>query len=87
MEILLKCSFLIQALMKMYAFEVVRSFPRIVFPPLKRSSNLGFTVIAFVFASCSAFLIHLWAKLNKTLRGLSPHANYTDRAAAAGRRS
>jgi len=26
--------------------------------------------------------------INKTkLRGLSPHANYTDRAAAAGRRS
>jgi len=25
--------------------------------------------------------------LKKKLRGLSPHANYTDRAAAAGRRS
>jgi len=27
------------------------------------------------------------AKLKTKLRGLSPHANYTDRAAAAGRRS
>ena len=26
-------------------------------------------------------------QLYKKLRGLSPHANYTDRAAAAGRRS
>jgi len=28
-----------------------------------------------------------WKKIKKKLRGLSPRANYTDRAAAAGRRS
>jgi len=30
---------------------------------------------------------NLKIKIYKKLRGLSPHANYTDRAAAAGRRS
>jgi len=29
----------------------------------------------------------LYIAYKKKLRGLSPHANYTDRAAAAGRRS
>jgi hypothetical protein len=32
-------------------------------------------------------LAHYVTKLNSKLRGLSPRANYTDRAAAAGRRS
>jgi len=38
--------------------------------------------------SCFSVYINLYVWLLKPkLRGLSPHANYTDRAAAAGRRS
>jgi len=39
---------------------------------------------------CSQLSTYILDKLNvqkKNLRGLSPRANYTDRAAAAGRRS
>jgi len=31
--------------------------------------------------------VRIYLKQTNKLRGLSPHANYTDRAAAAGRRS
>jgi len=35
----------------------------------------------------TGFPIGIADSINKKLRGLSPHANYTDRAAVAGRRS
>jgi len=36
---------------------------------------------------CPSACVIFELKLKTKLRGLSPHANYTDRAAAAGRRS
>jgi len=54
---------------------------------LSRSGN---QVIALCFSHDSLLGSYCSTNMNKTktkLRGLSPHANYTDRAAASGRRS
>ena len=43
-------------------------------------------ILPKVTLQCTAKFFHAFLH-NKKLRGLSPRANYTDRAAAAGRRS
>ena len=57
----------------------IRSFPSTGKKFFLQNIQTYFNIINSVYFSCN----HLYKKL----RGLSPRANYTDRAAAAGRRS
>jgi len=50
---------------------------------LCRNSEIDLSVYSFVVPVST----YVYQQQQQQLRGLSPHANYTDRAAAAGRRS
>jgi len=55
----------------------------LIYPPC----NAHESIVNFSLSCCTIY-IYIYIYIYKTeLRGLSPHANYTDRAAAAGRRS
>ena len=65
-----------------------RSAQSLITLPAKNWTCFGFCKTKWGFPSLIIIIIIIIIIINKTkLRGLSPRANYTDRAAAAGRRS